>query len=255
MPEDIHVAIKSIGRAGMVTTFGVFPDATVWVPESQAEAYERHYLGRVATVPDERDGNLGRKSNAILDASPSPHTLILDDDLTSLVYFEDGKKQDFNADEVMEVVADGFAVAESLDVRLWGVNQNTDDMSYCTFRPLNLLSPILGPFNGHLEPELRYDESVLGKDDYDFWLQNIQRYHRTLRFNKYHYRNDHGKKPGGFVAIRTMAVEEAGVARMTEKWGDVYQVGGSPGGGNKDRKTNPRGNVLNSMVRVPIAGC
>jgi hypothetical protein len=253
--SEIYIAIKSYKRAGLVTTNKIFPTASIWVPESQAKEYRTEYGDSVVSIPDECDGNLCRKSNAILDRSPCEWTLILDDDITSIHRFDYGKDRSLDQDECMDLVKHGFDMASQLGVKLWGINQNSDEMAYASFRPFNLLAPVLGPFNGHLSPELRYDPQVLGKDDYDFWLQNIQKYHRTFRMNKYHYIHDHGKKPGGFVSMRTNETEQKGVERMIEKWGNkVFKVGGSPGA-RRDRKVNKDGNILNSMVRVPIDGC
>ena len=249
----IHVAIKSFNRWDAVETLKSFPEATVWVPESQAASY-RKTCPRVEAIPDELDGNLSRKSNAILDRTPEEKTLILDDDISSIRFFERGKSHVMVPDQISCMVAHGFDIAEQLGVSLWGINQNSDEMAYCTFRPFNLLCPILGPFNGHISPTVRYDETVLGKDDYDFWLQTIQREHRTFRMNKYHYMHDHGKREGGFVAMRTKQVERDGITRMLEKWGPkVFKVGGSPGA-RRDRVVNEEGNILNSRVSVPIAG-
>ena len=85
--EKIHVAIKSYKRAGRVKTLSVAPFAWVWVPDSQGDEYRAHYGDRVLTIPREEDGNLCRKSNAILNRSPCPWTLILDDDITAIRYF------------------------------------------------------------------------------------------------------------------------------------------------------------------------
>ncbi len=124
---------------------------------------------------------LCRKSNAILDLSPCPWTLILDDDISRIGLWEDGGHRWLTPDELWEVMVQGFILAADFGVKLWGIQQNKDEGGHDTFQPFNLLAPILGPFNGHLEPVLRYDESVLGKDDYDFWLQNIRLHRRTLR--------------------------------------------------------------------------
>ena len=58
MDPRIHVAIKSYKRAGRVTTLAVAPFASVWVPESQGDAYRKHYGARVITIPDECDGSV-----------------------------------------------------------------------------------------------------------------------------------------------------------------------------------------------------
>lgn len=247
----IHVAIKSYKRAGRVTTFGPFPFASVWVPESQTEQYQWHYGDRVMTIPDACDGNLCRKSNAILDRSPRDWTLILDDDISRVGMWEGGQRHWLTPDEIAVLIDHHFDLASRLGVRLWGINQNFDPTSYRVFCPLNLLAPILGPFNGHLIPELRYDETVLGKDDYDFWLQNIHKYHRTMRANKYHYVHDHGKRSGGFVSMRTADVERQGADRLVDKWGgDVVRPGGVKG-----KRWSTGKNILNTRIIVPINGC
>jgi hypothetical protein len=250
--ERIHVAIKSYRRAGKVRTLDIAPFAHVWVPESQGEEYRRYYGDRVITIPDDQDGNLCRKSNAILDRSPCPWTLILDDDVSEIGFWDDGRHYKASPEYLEEMIIDSFLLADEVGVKLWGINQVKDSLAYRTYTPIAFLSPILGPFNGHLAPVLRYDESVLGKDDYDFWLQNIRKYHRTLRINRFHYMNDHGKMSGGFVSMRTMDAEEKGAARMMEKWGKVYKAGGGAGG---REVRGGRGNILNSTIKVPIPGC
>ena len=177
---------------GQVKTARVFPFAHIWVPESQGDEYREHYGDRVVTIPDEEDGNAGRKSNAILNRSPSPWTLILDDDISAFGLWEEGVHKAMTPSHIEWFVRHGFELAAALGVKLWGVNQRRDELCYNTFRPFSLLSPILGPFTGHLSPAIRYDESVLTKDDYDFWLQTILVERFTLRFNKYHYVHDHG---------------------------------------------------------------
>jgi hypothetical protein len=249
--ERIHVAIRSYRRAGRVTSLACFPFAFVWVPESQGEEYRRHYGDRVITIPDECDGNTSRKFNAILDRSPKKWTLILDDDITRLGMFEGGYRHAVGPEQLAEMIVHHFELAEALGVRLWGINVNHDPTGYRAFCPLNLLAPILGPFSGHLDPELRYDESVPAKEDYDFWLQNIRRYHKSLRVNKYHYMHDHGQKSGGFVSMRTAELERNCIQRLIEKWGSsVVKAGGMKG-----RRHSSGENILNTRVTVPIQGC
>ncbi len=247
---DIHVAIKSYKRAGKISTHRIFPFAHIWVPESQGESYRSKYGDRVITIPDDEDGNLCRKSNAILRRSPSPWTLILDDDITGIGYWEAGDHHWLAPDALEEFIYSSFCLAFELGVELWGVNQRRDELCYHTYSPFALLAPILGPFNGHLSPTIYYDESVLGKDDYDYWLQNIQKVRKTLRFNKYHYSHDHGDLDGGFVSMRSMAAEQKGVLRMRQKWGDkIFRAGGGSGGRSATGQ-----NILNSMIRIPIKG-
>jgi hypothetical protein len=248
--SDIHVAIRSYKRPGRVKTAAVFPFASIWVPESQGDEYRTHYGDRVMTIPDEEDGNAGRKSNAILNRSPSPWTLILDDDISFFGMWEGGDHIKMDSSHLQWFIEEGFRIAAALGVRLWGVNQKQDSLVYRVYKPLSLLGPILGPFNGHLNPDLRYDGTVYLKDDYDFWLQNIYHYRRTLRFNKYHYVNDLGTGAGGTTAIRTMALEREHIQLMQRKWGSkVFSPGGASSG-----KAGTGNKILNSFIRIPIPG-
>ena len=250
--DAIHVAIRSYKRAGRVKTLDVVPFGWLWVPESQAAEYRTHYGERVISIPDAQDGNLSRKNNTILDKSPCPWTLMLDDDISGIGCFEDGGHHWMTPSEIERMIVQGFVLADDLGVEFWGINTTMDALSYDTYEPFNLLCLVLGPFHGHLSPTLRYDESVLGKDDYDFWLQNIRAFHRTLRLNKYHYVHNHGSMAGGFVSRRTRAVEAQGVQRLVEKWGSKVIVRTSGMSGGKSAKG---GNILNTRVHVPIAGC
>lgn len=252
LDKRIHVAIRSYKRAGKVKTLQVVPFAKVWIPESQEEEYLQHYdQEQIITIKDELDGNLAKKQNAILDGSPAEWTLILDDDVTAIGAWDAGDHVYLMPDEIEHLILMGFLLADDLGIELWGINQGRDELWYETYKPFNLLAPILGPFHGHLSPTLRYDESVLGKDDYDYWLQNIRTHRRTLRLNKYHYLHDHASMKGGFVSMRSMEVEQAGVMRMRQKWGDrVFRPGGTAGG----RKATGK-NILNSLISNPIPGC
>jgi hypothetical protein len=249
--DKIHVAIRSYKRAGNVKTLKVVPFAWVWVPDSQADDYRAHYGDRVIVIPDELDGNPARKNNAILDHSPCPWTLMLDDDITGIGKFEEGESSWLKPSHIRWMIEQGFTLADGFGVKMWGINLTKDGIMYDTYEPFNLLCPILGPFHGHLEPNLRYDETTLAKEEYDFWLQNIMVHRRTLRLCRYHYIHAHGILQGGIVSMRTFDYEKRGVRRMRQKWGDkVFKAGGTAGHAGATGK-----NILNSRISIPIPGC
>jgi hypothetical protein len=251
LPE-IHVAIRSYKRAGRVKTLDVVPWGKIWIPESQLDDYSKYYdQEQLITIPDDQDGNTSRKFNAILDNSPSKWTLILDDDVTAIGVWDQADHIYLRPKEIDHLIMMGFILAHELGCRLWGLNQGRDELWYETYKPFNLLAPILGPWTGHLDPVLRYDERVPMKEDYDFFLQNIRKHRKALRLNKYHYLHDHGSMVGGVVSQRTLDMEESNVLRMREKWGDtVFKSGGTAGGKNATGKK-----ILNSRIHVPLPGC
>lgn len=247
--SDIHICIRSYKRAGIVKTIHIFPSAAIWVPESQGDDYRKYY-DNVVTIPDKEDGTTSKKFNAILNRTPSDYTLILDDDIPMIGMWNGGEGIILTPEQALYMVWQGFVLAEDLGVELWGINQGYDPMWYRTYTPFSLLAPVLGPFNAHIRPTLRYDDSCNAKEDYDFWFQNIQKIRKTLRLNMYHYKHDIANMPGGLHSIRTNAYEDAAEKRMKEKWGHLYRAGGTIGG------KNAKGvNKLNSILKCPIPGC
>ncbi len=250
--EDIHVAIKSYNRPDGVSTIEIAPFAKIWVPETQAEAYRNNYgLEAIISIDPALDGNCAKKNNAILNYSDCKRTLILDDDINRICYFEDGDRIGMDPDSFKAMIEHHFRLAEDAGVKLWGINQTSDPMAYRTMTPFSFLAPILGPFNGHIDPDLRYDERVFLKEDYDFWLQNIQKYRRTLRSNKYHYFHAHGfGKAGGLSETRSMDLEHEHADRMVKKWGKKhFRPKGAIGG-----RSATGDNILNSLAKAGIPG-
>ena len=144
----------------------------------------------------------------------------------------------------------GFDLAKQLGVRMWGVNVKKDEIGYTTYKPISFLSPLLAPFCGYLDTDIRNDLSLPTKHDYDFWLQNIKKYRKTLRFNKYHYTHKHGIAEGGLAGVRTMKMEKQSAQTLLNKWGSkVIKIGGSKVWNGRDER-----NILNTRVSVPING-
>lgn len=241
---DYHIAVPTFGRVGRVRVFESFPDATLYVPESQAEEYSAQYgAERVRVVPDSVEGNLARKLNWMLERTPSENWLRIDDDVDGLGVWDAGQWRKLTAPECTSFVSNGFRMCRESGSVFWGVNIIKDKRAYSVFRPIKLLAPVLGPFNGHCLPHgLKYDERMGAKEDYDFWLQVIARYRRTWRFDKYHYLKRE-EKTGGWYSRRTMDNEREWATRIVAKWGKVIRY-------DEDKK-----NLLDGRVAIPISGC
>lgn len=250
----ITVTIPSFKRWHTLPGLRYFERAVYVVPESQADAYADAGVPRrrLVTLPDDADGNIARKRNWILANFPRPLVMI-DDDVSAIGYFErTGRKDGDHAPKRLEpadierFLEHGFELAEGFDAPLWGLAQNPDNRIFREWVPFNLTQPILGPFQGHRAHELRFDERMGTKDDYDFALQALCRYRRVLRMNKFHYVADHGQNAGGIVSGRSMEIEQGYCRAIMAKWGqDVITYRIPP------RKMQ---DLLNGRVRVPIQG-
>lgn len=244
--NDIGFYSPSYKRAGKVTTDRLVPGLKIVVPESQEADYRKTEYrngGQIVVCPDSADGNIGKKRNWILDNAPEDNIVVLDDDMEYIGYNEGRKPVRATIEEVEVLVWNGFRMARQLNTVMWGVNLNFDPKIYWENRPFNMLSPVLGPFSAIRRSEctLRYDARLAPKEDYDFWLQVIHRYHKTLRFNKWHYSVDHFSMAGGCVSNRSKEHEIYLLHELRRKWGRrVISF-------NTEKSFNPR-------VRVPYKG-
>jgi hypothetical protein len=239
-----EVYVASYKRPGLVSTDTVIRNCRIVVPESQADDYrtgEIYNGAQIVVCPDGADGNLCRKRNWILDQATSEWVLIVDDDYQYIGMIEEQRQRRLDLDEVDRMLATGFQMCADLGTTMWGINVQVDPKFYMAYTPFSLLNPILGPFQAFVNQDLRYDEDLFLKEDYDLWLRTIYRERKTLRFNKYHYMVDHLSKIGGQVANRTMIEEERQLRRLREKFGSKVVKW------DLDKSINPK-------VRVPHKG-
>jgi len=207
--DQINLVIPSFKRAGKVFGYEYFRTSRIVIPESQFDGYKQHYeAARLIPIPDDQDGNIARKRNWILRNIPRPLVMI-DDDVEYLtttegVYNAAGEwtgqtvqKLKLSPEQAENVIMNGFNLAEQIGCKYWGLNVNTDGRNYYQYRPIALTQIVLGPFQGHLDHDLLFDERMGSKDDYDFSLQQLCRYNKVLRLNKYAYYCHHGDNAGG----------------------------------------------------------
>jgi hypothetical protein len=110
-----------------------------------------------------------------------------------------------------------FNLAIALGTGFWGVNLVPDPMGYSINKPFSFNTPILGPYCGHILDELRYDEKLFLKEDYDFFLQKVNKYGFTVRSNFVSYQCDHLKMAGGCQEYRNPEEEERQKRLLLEK--------------------------------------
>ena len=248
----MNVIIPSYKRADGLTGKDYFTMAKYCVPESQADDYMKALGGskRIITLPDDQDGNISRKRNWILKNIERP-LIMMDDDVRRLVYWDKRDEQYLSRPVLKEDVDFLFHewvdLAEQFGVKLFGLAQNKDDRSFKEFLPFNLSRIILGPFSGHLEHPLLYDESVGLTEDYDICLQHLNEYKKVLRINKFAYDCDHRTNSGGVVSFRTLDFEVKSCKAIMLKWGkSIIQYRIPP---------KKHTDVLNAKkVNVPING-
>lgn len=246
----IEIFAPSYRRPSGISTQVYLPQCTYVVAKSEKKIYEKHGH-RVWAVPDSAQGNLCRIRNYILD-NCGPNVLLLDDDLARIQRWDTQKIKRLDSDQAMEFIEHGFILAKQMGVRYWGLNCLPDKAAYREYTPFALRSYIGGPFQAFLNMDLRYDESLPLKEDYDMTLQVCNKYRKALRFNMYNYVAKQHTNEGGCAVYRTMDRERDQFLKLQQKWGsDIVRMDTQGGQVNQRKRTNWD---INPIVRVPIAG-
>ena len=218
------------------------------VSEDEREAYEKQDWPdgwEVVAIPPEEDGNIAKARNAILNRYQGREIVMADDDYQYLGMWLRGEQIRLDHERVEEMLATGFQMARDVGTPIWGINVQVDRRFYREHAPFAFLSVVLGTFMGVLgdllPADLRFDEDLWLKEDYDFSLKVLHRFHRTFRLSRYHYMVDHHSLPGGAVTTRNMAEEERQNRKLEARWGSsVVKV-------QLHRSPNP-------IIKVPLRG-
>lgn len=218
-----------------------YPFVKLVVAESERAEYESNG-NEVVACPDEVQGNISRVRNWILEQY-LPHydcVILMDDDISYMGRWNKRDRLKFAPEELMEFCEMHSIICKDAGLKLWGVNlAATDKGWYSEHSPFGFNHVILGPFMAHMQgTEIRYDETIPLKEDYDMSLMHLWKYRGVLRVNYGFYHAKHGKQPGGCAGIRNIEAERKQFMLLQEKWGsDVVQRDTRS---NKDFDYNPK---------------
>ena len=102
---------------------------------------------------------------------------------------------------------------------------------------------------GFINNDLRFDERIPLKEDYDYCIQNCNTYRKLLRINfAYMVKKDHGNL-GGCADMRTLSREVEQLELLQKKWGKGIVKNDTTQRGKKIK-----GFDLNPIVKIPIKG-
>ncbi len=182
--NKVGIYIPSYGRAGEVSTLDIIGAGKIVVPEKQYKSYAKHYPKKsLFVVPNNRDGNVAKKRNAILDLTPEKYVAMFDDDLRS--FYKISTREKLEGKQIHGLIRQGFMVAEELGARYFGFNWTTQPRQVFSGRPFSL-NKVFWNVLCIIKTEIRFDENLKRCDDVDFWLKHVHRDKITLRFNYYH---------------------------------------------------------------------
>lgn len=253
-------------RRPKVKTLDYLPFCKVWVDEGEYPEYIKANKGfedNIVSCPKGIQGNLCRIRNYILDKefeAGADVVLIVDDDLYAVKYFESDPGDAFGykintlkTEDFLDFIARYSLLCKEFGFFFWGLNCNKDSWSYRHYSPFSTVSYIGGPFQCFLKGnELRYDERLPLKEDYDMTLQNCNRYRGCLRVNKFFYDVKQAEQPGGCATYRNYVREQQQLDALIKKWGTrIVKKDYSNKGKTKKDKANFD---FNPIIKIPIKG-
>ena len=245
-----------------VESFEYLSFLKVYVDNKEYDDYvkaNQGYEKNIISVPDGIQGNVSRIRNYILDEEfkkGADVVCIIDDDLKGIYHFENEngyayKEKLVTEDEFMDFIEKNTILCKEFGFKLWGVNLNKDALNYKHCLPFNTKAVILGPFSCHLsDSEIRYDETLPLKEDYDLAIQHLNKYRGILRLNKYHYNCKQSVNPGGCATYRNREREEQQLKALQRKWGSKIVKQDKTNKGDKEKMYAD----YNPIIHIPIKG-
>lgn len=245
-----------------VKTLEYLPFCKVWVDNKEYDDYVKAnpgYEKNIVSCPDGIQGNVSRIRNYILDMEfkdGADVVCLLDDDMDGIYrfYYDNGyayNQKLVDKDMFMSFIENGTIMCNDLGFKLWGVNLNKDALNYKYNLPFNTKAIILGPFCCHLKgSEIRYDEKLPLKEDYDLAIQHLNKYRGILRFNMYHYNCKQSKQAGGCATIRNYDREREQFELLQKKWGSKIVKQDKTNKGKKEKVNID----YNPIINIPIKG-
>ena len=246
----MNIYAPSYKRATGVKTHRLIPDVIYCVHEFEAKEYKAKGYN-VEVMPDAIRGNIARVRNYMLTHYVKNKGLIIDDDIEGLKFWdkENGLPKAKDIKDVQEFIEQGFNLCEQFGCKLWGLNIIGDKGSFREYTPFSLTNTVSGSFMGFTNNDLIFDERIPLKEDYDYCIQNINRYRKLLRINNaFMVKKDHGNK-GGCADYRTIGREVEQLELLQKKWGKRIVKNDTT-----QRGKRKKGFDINPVVKIPIKG-
>lgn len=255
--KKLEFCIPSYKRPEKIQTLDLFPQAIVFVAESEVDDYKKNNPNaHIEIVPDKVQGNLCRVRNYILDSMKGKAVVILDDDISMIKHLTvSGEKklwEKVENDKLPSLFCKFADLTEEWGFSYFGLQCNSDIMVSRLITPFSTVSYIGGPVQGFLpKNKCRYDERLSLKEDYDMTLQQCNLERGCLRFNLYCYSAKQSEQKGGCANYRSIEEEKRQLELLKHKWGGkIVKIDKS----NKGRSTKDKVIDYNPIIHIPIKG-
>lgn len=224
---DYQIVVPSRKRTERIPTIlNLFPDAHIWVHESEKEEY-------LQVVPENQlklhnEFGLANIRAEMILKTPNNCVIMIDDDIDGLTFCEGEKtRKTKDPNYLRAVMQNQIQICYDLGIRCFGWNNNPNPMYYSSIRPFSFTSiptAIWGVIGKDIVPDRRlkwYGEEM------DVVLQNLLKYRIIIQDNRFVYTcNDiTGQNPGGAQGMRTSRDCDEDYKLLKKKWGDYAVCG------------------------------
>lgn len=184
--------------------------------------YLKNYDIKNWVITNKPIGIAGQR-NAILDYfSKDEMIIMLDDDIKSFKKLSQRRKLEvMSNEEVKELFVNAFANCQFNDCALWGIYPVPNE--FYMKNKINNKGFIIGTCMGIIINDLRFDEDIQAKEDYDYTLQNIKKYHKLIRY-EYITFDKCNSSDGGCGTYRNKDSEFEDFNKLLNKWGSLIRI-------------------------------
>lgn len=216
------IAIPSKGRAGQTKSDKLIGSATLFVPKSEAEDYERYSSCSIIPVPNEVKG-ITKTRNWILRNTKDRRVVMIDDDVINQgwtkLYRENAKQKKLNEENWLFEFERLFDLVEDLNWKIWGVKTESALRSLYPYKPILFRSYITASCMGIInDGSYLFDESFSVKEDYEICLRHLEEFGGIVAARYLHWVNSHWADDGGCKAYRTQAMEAKAIRGLVKKY-------------------------------------
>lgn len=212
------ICIPSYGRANAIEgkTLSLFPGATVIVRRDQLSEYSRV---AVNVVPQTGSGISNARNSALDMFVSDDDVLMLDDDVKEIGEFRQGKKVPWETGSLVERIGKLFDYARSISAVAFSCSPTSNPFYSKNSKPISTNLFLIGTFSGYLKGcQVRFDETLPLKEDYDFTIKAWLDCGVALRFNNVYCDAIHYTNKGGAVETRNDQTEQRAISILLARW-------------------------------------
>lgn len=221
--DDIKVGIyvPSYKRYDKIMTYHILNKCTYVVRESEAELYRAAGISDLLVAPDDEINSLPKIRQWIIDNTPEPIVIQIDDDIKEFLYNHKNSQQVLTKDEV-DIELSRFAqMIVDLGIGLSSISMRAIPYNYQgEFQFTGLIGGVV-IFN-KTKLKSKYDTKIISKVDVDVELQELL-HNRIILIPKYFVMTSGvDTNKGGSNDTKTLQKIEGIVEYLKTKWGKYF---------------------------------